>query len=598
MKKTIVAMAIVASASPALAQSESSDFSFGSPEEEALLQVDEETYRDFIEANPTRRNPSDVDHEDTRILSTASSAEVVEHFLSKKSIEAYQTQANAGDGLARLIVGLSHTNGDPLPEDQVKAKDLFQLACEQGNSRACFNLGYHLAFGEGDSVQGAAFFKRACETGNAKGCYEYGKSLRYGDGIPQDFPGAVAAFASACEQNLAQACNDLGVRHQNGEGVQQSYRNAAQLYGFACQLENSQGCNNLGVLFENGWGTNIDYVRAAQFYNLACVGEDALACDNLGKLQQSDKAFGENYLAAQKAFQKACDLGRTESCASAKSANDRICKQLYVQERYRDASVVCQSQSRGGNTSASFYMGRMHERGIGGLEKSAARAAEYYKLRADTGGATAQFNLGLLYRKGGDDLSIDYAKAWAYFRKAADQNNENALGELASMTLRGEGRSADKLLGLKYYLEAQRLGATKHDSDIPLLQTEILRDTDSRTRVDRCTVPIFSAPNPYDTARVINANLDRQRAALDAYGDCRTEQLLDEQQNLLDTATELGINMWREDGRLFWRADQLVAGQLQKMADSISASSRHTAEYIEEQREQINRWVDLRNRNR
>lgn len=304
-------------------------------------------------SNAFAQTPTELSDSDKTVLSTASSSDVLTHFLQTQSIADYQNKAEQGDALAQLIVGLAYVNDETVPVDESKTKVLFEQSCAQGLLRACFNLGYIHAYGSEvhrDETLATALFKTACEGGNAKGCYEYGTALFYGNGtsenvaestraykescdmglgdgcyqygvslrwargVGQDFFKAAKAFQLACDQNISGGCSDLGVRYKNGEGVEQNFERAHELYEKACDLNDMMGCNNLGVLYAEGSGVPQDYEKASALYEKSCDGDTAFGCRNLafffeeGRLGSIDLDKAESY------FQKSCDLGDATGC--------------------------------------------------------------------------------------------------------------------------------------------------------------------------------------------------------------------------------------------------------------------------------------------
>jgi TPR repeat protein len=80
----------------------------------------------------------------------------------------------------------------------------------------------------------------------------------------------------------------------------------------------------------------------------------------------------------------------------------------------------------------------------------------------------ALMDLGVVYYYGNFDKKRDLTKARELFQKAADLGVPNAMLNLGVMALAGEGMEANKTLGLRWYLLAQRYGINN-----PEMQTTI-----------------------------------------------------------------------------------------------------------------------------
>jgi len=81
----------------------------------------------------------------------------------------------------------------------------------------------------------------------------------------------------------------------------------------------------------------------------------------------------------------------------------------------------------GGNSSAQFNLGVIHDTGQGVPEDN-IEAAKWYRLAADQGNAEAQYNLGVSYYIG-EGVPQDYVHAHAWLGIALSSGNEDALEE-------------------------------------------------------------------------------------------------------------------------------------------------------------------------
>ncbi|MBM4127742.1 MAG: sel1 repeat family protein, partial [Nitrospira sp.] len=61
-------------------------------------------------------------------------------------------------------------NGNGVKQDSIHAVELFRKACDGGDTKGCFNLGWMYDEGNGvkqDSFEAVAFYRKGCDGGNA-----------------------------------------------------------------------------------------------------------------------------------------------------------------------------------------------------------------------------------------------------------------------------------------------------------------------------------------------------------------------------------------------------------------------------------------------
>jgi TPR repeat protein len=106
---------------------------------------------------------------------------------------------DTGDAFACFHLGQALAEGDPLPEDQPRATQLYQRACDADLHEACYNLAWQYRRGAGvdkDEARFLALAEHACQLGDAKACDD----LAGGGNQPQrycDLWGAHACFVAA-----------------------------------------------------------------------------------------------------------------------------------------------------------------------------------------------------------------------------------------------------------------------------------------------------------------------------------------------------------------------------------------------------------------
>jgi len=121
-----------------------------------------------------------------------------------------------------------------------------------GFSKDLIELGIE-AYEKGDYQKAAQLYQKACDGGNSDGCYNLGLLYVSGRGVKQDYQKAVKLFKKDCDSGNAEGCYNLGVAYNNGKGVKQDFYTAKQYYGKACDLGLQLGCDNYRRLNEKGY---------------------------------------------------------------------------------------------------------------------------------------------------------------------------------------------------------------------------------------------------------------------------------------------------------------------------------------------------------
>lgn len=169
-------------------------------------------------------------------------------FEHKKKLCETKKDVNACDSLANYYrLGLCTQENKP------KAISFRKYACEQGISKACYDLSFELDNDEEQKYEDATrALERACKL-NKEYCVSLGLRYVVGNKIKQNYFKGKEIFEKGCNGNEGYSCYLLGTMYQHGYGVRQDYKKAKQLYGKACDLENNDGCENYSRLNKNGY---------------------------------------------------------------------------------------------------------------------------------------------------------------------------------------------------------------------------------------------------------------------------------------------------------------------------------------------------------
>ena len=121
-----------------------------------------------------------------------------------------------------------------------------------GFSKDLIELGKE-AYEKGDHQKAAELYQKACDSGEARGCFTLGFLYTEGQGVNQDYQKAAQLYQKACDSGNAGGCFKLGYLYKNGQGVRQNFSTAKQYYGKACDLGLQVGCDNYRKLNEKGY---------------------------------------------------------------------------------------------------------------------------------------------------------------------------------------------------------------------------------------------------------------------------------------------------------------------------------------------------------
>ena len=140
------------------------------------------------------------------------------------ALREWRPLAEQGDAQAQFYLGIMHTNGEGVPEDDRQAAYWFQKSARQGNPQSQYHLGILYANGAGvpeDDPQAVYWFRKSAEQGDARAQFNLGVMYEFGEGVPEDDRQAVNWYRQAAEQGHARAQFGLGLMYAGGAGIPQ-----------------------------------------------------------------------------------------------------------------------------------------------------------------------------------------------------------------------------------------------------------------------------------------------------------------------------------------------------------------------------------------
>lgn len=257
--------------------------------------------------------------------------------------------------------GVINARGDN-PDSQAIA--YARRGCEGGDVQGCDNLGIYLVrrppaeVNDSDKAEGRRLLEEGCARGNTSSCGILGWQLSYGPHFPHDDVRARVLLTQACDAEGWGPCGDLGLLFRDGRGGERDVEQALRYVTQACtQASIALSCRVQGELlaqrqidvfnaealaaFQRGCGSveRSPHVGAAcnaagtylfqvgsppsaqpvaELLGRSCELENRDGCHNLGVLHASDRFGPANMPLARQFMQRACQLGREDSCRLAR----------------------------------------------------------------------------------------------------------------------------------------------------------------------------------------------------------------------------------------------------------------------------------------
>jgi TPR repeat protein len=136
------------------------------------------------------------------------SADPPQNVANAASVAQRACEASA-DARACSAVGWMRERGSVLARDEKLAAELYQKACDGGQSSACERLGKLYLAGTGvgaDDVTALNLFRKACNDARSDACTDLATMYCMGRGVPRDPPRSTALIQQACHAGDRAAC--------------------------------------------------------------------------------------------------------------------------------------------------------------------------------------------------------------------------------------------------------------------------------------------------------------------------------------------------------------------------------------------------------
>ena len=316
------------------------------------------------------------------------------HFIPVKSNEALtdlvmieqipMTQAQRAEKAKTFYEeGYDYFYGITRPVNRVKAVEYFLEAGKLENADALFFLSIHQQNNDNlkEATQAA---KRSLELGNEVAKIKLGE-------IQED------------EKLMKEGFNALKKKVDSGD----------------IHYENS-----LGYAYEFGIGTSLNIKEAMKYYEMAARQNNAIGMTNLADLYIQENKLKKAKPLLLKAAEK--EYGYAQYLLAMNFFD------LYS-ENNKEALFWLERAASNDEPEALYQLGVYYSEG-----NDLAKSIKYYQRAAELNHADAALALSYLYDEG-ISVEQDDDKALFFLKKAAELENQEAIDELASMALSGQG---------------------------------------------------------------------------------------------------------------------------------------------------------------
>ncbi len=220
-----------------------------------------------------------------------------------------QQEAEAGDSEAQNDLGLLAQ----YKHEYREAFHWFQLAANQGLSKAQVNLGFFYDMGLGvekDFEQAAYWYDLAAAQGDPYGEFDLAMSYLHGEGVEQDLTLARKWFSSAIKHgDGGRSLNGMGLTYDNGPQRGRDYAEALRWYMKAAEAGDGDAQYNICRIRSQGLGVPADYSEAVKWCSKAADGGDEFGQLGMGRIYENGTGVPPDLAKAAEWYRKSAEQG-------------------------------------------------------------------------------------------------------------------------------------------------------------------------------------------------------------------------------------------------------------------------------------------------
>lgn len=174
---------------------------------------------------------------------TVQAMEALRDARMEKALPLLEEAARLHHPVAANQLGALFEHGHGVGKDEVRARNFYGIAADQGLALAQFNLAFLLHMGRGgeqDLTAARNLYRKAAEKGDATALLNLGILTARGEGGPKDATAGYALWERAAAKGEAMAAFNLGMVHAGGHDVPVNFVRGCYWFETAFRLGHPQ----------------------------------------------------------------------------------------------------------------------------------------------------------------------------------------------------------------------------------------------------------------------------------------------------------------------------------------------------------------------
>jgi TPR repeat protein/serine/threonine protein kinase len=223
----------------------------------------------------------------------------------------FQRAADEGDSEGKLRLGILYRDGHGVPQDQVKALELFLEVAGAGNTWGMVEVGYAYQEGRGtarDFEQARSWYRRAMDAGQTAGALKLASLVEAGQGGAKDEVEARRLYEVAVADNDSWAMVLLGDMLAQGRGGERDDARAVALWRRA-EPKNIAAVARLGEMLALGRGTPRDDAEAVRLFARADAARSFRGTIDLANMLADGRGAPKDEARAVRLYTSAAENG-------------------------------------------------------------------------------------------------------------------------------------------------------------------------------------------------------------------------------------------------------------------------------------------------
>jgi len=330
-------------------------------------------------------------------------------------------------------------------KDYIGALRLFTESEREGCAESSLYLGrmYLEGLGTRSSFEKAyTSFKKAHAAGLCEGTYQLAKLIEKNStdiGQKGDLRTALSLYEQAAERNHSDAITDLGYCLEKGLVGTADLARAETFYNRGVELGNPRAMNNLASLLLakcQREGNQNNYKKIFDLFDNAAKIGYSLALANLGICYMKGIYVSQDFIAARQLFRESAEHNDPDGIFYTayfllKESSLNSSDENYYQAASLLRKVLLINEN---HSDALYYMGYLHENGLGVDQDSKTAFNTLYLKAANLGDSDAAYILGVLHEEG-LDVESNLQLASEFYKRSAVQGHADAQVNLALMIM-------------------------------------------------------------------------------------------------------------------------------------------------------------------